>query len=83
MKLADIQKDWQVFAREGTRAVGAVRGVSAGRIDVYIEGYGDVVLGPEQVETVHDTKVVLAMAALSEELRAAIARAHDREDFRP
>lgn len=83
MRLSDIRRDWQVFARDGAVAIGAVRDVSATAIEVYIEAYGDVTLDPDQIASAHDEKVVLDLAALPEDLRDAIKRAHDGEDYRP
>lgn len=79
MKLAEIQKDAQVFAQEGQVAVGAVRQVKPSSIEVYVENYGQVELTPDQISSAHDGKVVLALDKLSDDLRAAIAHAHDRE----
>lgn len=79
MDLSGVQRDWLVFAREGTVGVGAVRRVAADRLVVYIEGYGDVAVTEEQVAAVHDAKVVLDLERMPEDVRRAIAHAHDRE----
>lgn len=79
MPLRAVERDWGVFAQEGATAVGAVRQVRPDHLVVYIEGYGDVVVGPHQIASAHDGKVVLDPRALPAELRAAVERAHDRE----
>lgn len=83
MRISDIQRDWPVFAREGTVAIGAVRDVSAGKIVIYVEAMGDVTLTQDQIGSVHDGKVILQPDRLSDEVQTAIARAHDREDNLP
>ena len=72
--------DYEIFAREGDVGVGAVRGIYDGRMEAYIENYGTVILLPEHVASFHDGKVILALDALPDEVRAAVERAHDRED---
>ncbi len=79
MKLSDIENDAQVFAKEGQVAIGAVRRVMPGAIEVHIENYGQVKLTQNQISAIHDGKVVLAINKLSDDLRAAIDHAHDRE----
>ncbi len=79
MQLSDIENDAQVFAKEGQVAIGAVRRVMPGSVDVYIENYGQAKITLDQVSAIHDGKVVLAVDRLSEDLRVAIEHAHDRE----
>ncbi|EKE44650.1 hypothetical protein OCGS_1488 [Oceaniovalibus guishaninsula JLT2003] len=79
MDLSDIEMDWQVFAREGGVGVGAVRMVEPDRLIVNIEGYSDVTILPEQIDHVDEGKVILDMARLPEDVRAAIESAHSRE----
>jgi hypothetical protein len=79
MQLSDIENDAQVFAKEGQVAIGAVRRVMPGAIDVYIENHGEVKISQDQISAIHDGKVVLAVDKLSEEVRTAIEHAHDLE----
>ncbi|WP_162798602.1 hypothetical protein [Sulfitobacter sp. SK012] len=79
MQLSDIENDAQVFAEEGQVAIGAVRRVMPGSIEIYIENYGQTTLTQDQILAIHDGKVVLAIDKLSNELRTAIVHAHDRE----
>ncbi len=79
MQLSDIENDAQVFAKEGQVAIGAVRRVMPGTIDVYIENHGQVQITLDQISAIHDGKVVLMIDKLSDDLRAAIEHAHDRE----
>lgn len=83
MPLRAVERDWGVFAREGATAVGAVRQVRPDRLVIYVEGYGDVTVGPQQVASAEEGKVVLALDALPPELRAAVERAHDQESDEP
>lgn len=81
MQLIDIREDWQVFASEGTVAIGAVRGVGRDRVFVFIEGFGEIPVTAGQIKSVHDTKVVIDADKFSQEIRDAIAHSHDREDY--
>ncbi len=80
MKMSNIRREWEVFAREGAVGIGAVRDVSDDHIVIYIEGFGDQRIGPEQIASVHDGKVVLDVDALPKDARDAIRTAHDEED---
>lgn len=51
-----------------------------GTIEVHIENYGQVMLTLNQISTIHDGKVVLAIDKLSDDLRAAIAHDHETKD---
>jgi hypothetical protein len=79
MTFDDIRRDMPVFAREGSTAIGAVRGVGNGRLTVYIEGYGDVNVTPDNIASAHDGKVVLRTDTLNDDVRRAIDHAHDQE----
>ena len=72
--------DYEIFAREGETGVGAVRRIHGGRMEAFIENFGEVTLLPEHVAAVHDGKIVLALDALPEDVRRAVERAHERED---
>ena len=79
MPLSDVRRDWAVFAREGEVAIGAVRRVAPDHLVIYLEGFGDVSVAAAQVAAVHDAKVVIDPERMPQHVRAAIARAHDRE----
>ena len=79
MERAGIAPDWGVFARDGETSVGAVRHVRRGRVDVFIEGFGEATLSPEQIDHAGEGKVVLALDRLPEAVSEAIAHAHDAE----
>ncbi|MEL7301479.1 MAG: hypothetical protein AAFM92_13940 [Pseudomonadota bacterium] len=79
MSLKEIAEDWQVFAREGTVGVGAVRKVHPARLVVYIEGYGEIDVTAAQIAAAHDGKVILALDEMEPAVQNAILHAHDRE----
>jgi hypothetical protein len=82
-KLPLISLGDQVFAGESEAAFGAVRAVAPqGRpeLQVYIENAGDFAIELAAVRAVHDAKVVVDMAKVAPEVRAAIAAAHRGED---
>lgn len=81
MQLSDIREDWQVFASEGSVAIGAVRGIGRDRVFVFIEGFGEIPVTAGQIKSVHDTKVVINADKFPEDIRDAIGHAHDREDY--
>ena len=74
-----IGLDWEVFAREGETAVGAVRRVERNHVIVYFENAGDRRIEPRHIASVHDDKVILELDQLPEDLLRAIAHAHDDE----
>ncbi len=80
MKALNMQRDWEVFAKDGATGVGAVREVFDEYIVVYFEGFGDQRIVENQIASVHDGKVLLNVGALSDEVQAAIAKAHQAED---
>jgi hypothetical protein len=82
-KLRSVQSGFQVFVAEGGESVGAVRGVGATNLDVYIENSGEFVVDGAAVVGVHDGKVILDVARVEPRLRHAIEHAHDREDEAP
>jgi hypothetical protein len=69
----------QVFAREDGEVFGGVREVRAHELVVDIEGLGDIVVPAEAVKAAHDQKVILDVKQLPQEVRNAIAHAHDQE----
>ena len=70
---------YQVYLEEGGEEIGAVREIHRDHLLVYVENAGDFRVGPEGIKRVHDGKVLLDVSQLSEELRDAIAHAHDQE----
>lgn len=75
-----IKEGFDVFVHDGEKAFGAVRQVTPHDITIYIEDAGDFVISRDAIRDVHDEKVVLNYARLSEGLRKAIDRAHKDED---
>jgi len=69
----------QVFAREDGEVFGGVREVHAHELVVDIEGLGDVVVPAVAVLAAHDQKVIVDVRQLPQEVRSAIAHAHDQE----
>ena len=80
MGFRDIREEWAVVAGEGQPPIGAVRRVGGGSVTAHIENYGEIDLTVSHVAAAHDGKVVLALDALSPELRDAVGHAHDREE---
>jgi len=79
MKPVQVHVGDQVFAQEGASAFGAVRLVHPRQLYVDIEGYGDIEVPAIAVRAVHHGKVIVDVASLPDDVRRAIARAHDRE----
>ena len=78
-----IEEGFEVFAADGQVAFGAVRQVAPhGRAEivVYVENAGDFVVPLSAVRAVHAQKVIVDTAKLDQNLRRAIAHAHDAED---
>jgi hypothetical protein len=69
----------QVYLQEGGEEVGAVRAVRADHLRIYVENAGDFDVKNAAIVAVHDGKVVLDRAQLSESLQDAIEHAHDAE----
>jgi ribosomal protein L24 len=82
MARVEVRVGDQVYVREGATSFGAVQGVMAHELSVFVEGTGAVTIPAVAVTTVHDGKVVVDPSALSPELRKAIALAHTKEDPR-
>jgi hypothetical protein len=77
-----VRVGFQVFARDGDAAFGAVREVCPdGRREllVNVENAGDHRLPLEAIADVHDGKVIVDLSRLSLALRFAVAHAHDAE----
>jgi hypothetical protein len=79
MPLREIRVEDEVFAAEGQLGVGAVRVVEPDHLLVYIEGYGEVRIGPENIAAAHDGKVVLDPATLDPALAERLGHVHDGE----
>lgn len=77
-----IQRDYMVFLSEGQEGIGAVHDVGADDISVYVENFGEFMVPIAAVKAVHDQKVILDRAQLSEKFLRAVAHAHDAEDPR-
>ena len=81
--VSGIKVGFQVFVDEGAEECGAVRAVAPeGRAEivVYIENAGDFTVAADAIRSAHDSKVVLDPARIDQELLAAIAHAHNREE---
>ncbi len=74
-----IEPGFQVYAGEGVEAVGGVRQLRGRELIIDIEGAGDFIVPRRVVAAVHDQKVILDVAQLDENIREAIAHAHDLE----
>ena len=73
----------QVYLDEGGEEFGAVREVTSGHrseVVIYVENAGDFTVSAEAIRSVHDGKVLLDRQRLDQQLRDAIAHAHDREE---
>ncbi|UQA55784.1 hypothetical protein [Polyangium aurulentum] len=69
----------QVFGREDGEVFGGVREVRRNELVIDIEGLGDIVVPAAAVTAAHDQKVILDVKQLPQEVRDAIAHAHDQE----
>jgi hypothetical protein len=69
----------QVYINERGMVFGAVRGVHADGLDIYVENAGDFQVRMDVVKAVHDGKVVLDLKKLDGKIRAAIGHAHEQE----
>ncbi|MEM8823440.1 MAG: hypothetical protein AAGF30_07515 [Pseudomonadota bacterium] len=79
MSLATIRVEDEVFVRDGETGVGAVREVRLETLLIYFEGYGDIVIGPENIASAHDGKVLLKPETLPDDLQARLDHIHDTE----
>jgi len=79
MPVQQVYVDFEVFPGEGDQAIGAVREIHPDHLIAWIENHGDTRIDAEHIESVHDGKVVLVSGTLPDELREAIAHAHDAE----
>lgn len=81
-KLPFVDVGFHVFVEDGADPVGAVREVAPdGRPElvVHIENAGPFRVPLDAVRAVREEKVLLDASRLPDELRAAIARAHQAE----
>ncbi|CTQ48860.1 hypothetical protein [Jannaschia donghaensis] len=83
MPLSEIKIDDEVFVSEGTVGVGAVRQVTPRELTIYIEGYGDIAIGPDHIASAHDGKVVVKPETLPGAIQAHLEHVHDGEYRRP
>jgi hypothetical protein len=79
MPLSTIKIEDEVFVAEGQVGVGAVREVRPTVLLIYIEGYGDIEIGPDQIAAAHDGKVLLNPETLDSRLREHLGHVHDGE----
>lgn len=79
MSMGEIAAEWEVFAQDGAVGVGAVRKVHKDRLTVYLEGFGEIEITADQIDSAHDGKVVIDPGKLPDAARLAVAHAHDRE----
>lgn len=78
MSTEKIREGFPVFLHDGEISVGAVRRVSP--LTVYVENSGDFTIPDTAVRDVHFDKVILDGDKISQNMRAAIAKAHRSED---
>ena len=76
----NIQEGFDVFLHDGANAVGAVRGVHANVITVYVEDGGDFEVPAGAVVDVGAQKVILDAAKLDPRMLEAIRRRRRDED---
>lgn len=77
-----IRRDYMVFLAEGEEGIGAVHDIGAESISVYVENFGEFLVPLEAVTSVHDRKVLLDRAQVSDRFLRAVAHAHNMEDPR-
>ena len=75
-----IEIGYQAFVSDGGEEFGAIRGVSAQDLVVYVENAGDFRVSRDAVKAVHSHKVVFDCGKLDVRLRRAIGHAHDAEE---
>ncbi|MCK0167374.1 hypothetical protein MWU52_07420 [Jannaschia sp. S6380] len=83
MPLSTIRVEDEVFVKDGSVGIGAVREVRPSILTVYIEGYGDIEIGPESVASAHDGKVLLRPETLPSAVQERLDHIHDGEYRRP
>ncbi|CUH19465.1 hypothetical protein JSE7799_00479 [Jannaschia seosinensis] len=83
MPLSTIQTEDEVFIRDGETGVGAVRMVRPDTLVVHFEGYGEVEIGPDQIASAHDGKVMVKPDTLPGDLQARLDHIHDGEFRNP
>ena len=76
-----IQVGFQVYLEDGGEEIGAVRDLAQHRAEiiVYVENGGEFPVPLAAVKAVHYQKVILDLAQLPADLRAAIGHAHEAE----
>ncbi|MEM7642743.1 MAG: hypothetical protein AAF366_09460 [Pseudomonadota bacterium] len=79
MPLSTIRIEDEVFVHDGETGIGAVREVRPQTLLVYFEGYGDVQIGPENIASAHDGKVLLKPETLPPDLQQKLDHIHDTE----
>jgi hypothetical protein len=79
MPLSKIRVEDELFLAESQVGVGAVRAVRPDTLLVFIEGFGDIEIGPANIASAHDGKVLLRPETLSPRLQEHLAHVHDGE----
>jgi hypothetical protein len=69
-----------VFIAEGQEGIGAVREIRGDHFVLFIENAGEFEIPGSAIVGIHDDKVIVAPARLSQGVLQAIGHAHDRED---
>lgn len=75
-----IRVGFDVFARDGGHAFGAVREVRKNEIVIYVENAGDFTIPMSAIADAHSEKVILDPKKIDDALKSAIGHAHFRED---
>jgi hypothetical protein len=78
-EMQPIEVGYPTFVADGDEEFGAVRGVSAEGLVVYVENSGEFPIPWDAVRAVHFKKVVVDCRKLDRRLREAIGHAHDAE----
>ena len=77
--IESIETGQLAFIREGTTAIGSVRGITNAAITIYVENSGDFRVPVSAVKAVHDGKVIFDSSKLDKAFLAAIRHEHDSE----
>lgn len=78
--LKHVEAGDMVFIAEGEEGIGAVRAVNKDGFVLFVENGGEFDIPGGAIVRVHDRKVIISPARLSQRLLEAIGHAHDRED---
>lgn len=78
----NIEIGFMAFIAEGKEGIGAVRGLSAKGIIIFVENAGEFIVPTSAIKSVHDEKVILDPKLLDKALLDAVGHVHDSEDPR-